>query len=192
MKRRRFIQTLAVTPALAVPVAANDAAPSETQQESAGLEISVADTAAETRQKFFTALQFSALKRLSDIIMPSMNGLPGAIDAGAPDFLDFLIGASPADRQRIYRTGLDQLNAQARRKFGKHYADITDDQAVELLAPLRKAWTYNPPSDPLERFLREAKADIRTATVNSREYVTADSSGGRRRGGVGQYWYPID
>lgn len=192
MKRRSFIQTLAVTPALAVPVAANDAAPSVTQQESAAIEIAVADAAAETHRKFFTALQFSALKRLSGIIMPPMNGLPGALDAGAPEFLDFLIGASPADRQGIYRTGLDQLNSQARRKFGKHYADITNDQAVELLAPLRKPWTYDPPGDPLERFLREAKADIRTATVNSREYVTAESSGGRRRGGVGQYWYPID
>lgn len=192
MKRRRFIQTLAVTPALAVPVTARDAAPTRTQQESPALDIAVADAAAETRQKFFTALQFSALRRLSEIIMPSMNGLPGAIDAGAPEFLDFLIGASPIDRQGIYRTGLDQLNARARRKFGRHYADISDDQAVELLAPLKKPWTYDPPSDPLERFLREAKADIRTATVNSREYVTAESSGGRRRGGVGQYWYPID
>lgn len=192
MKRRRFIQTLAVTPALAVPVPANDAAPSETQQESAALDIAVADAAAETSRKFFTALQFSALKRLSGIIMPPMNGLPGALDAGAAEFLDFLIGASPADRQQTYRIGLDQLNSQARRKFGRHYADITNDQAVELLAPLRKPWTYDPPGDPLERFLREAKADIRTATVNSREYVSAESSGGRRRGGVGQYWYPID
>ncbi len=190
MKRRHFIQTLAATPALAVPV---ELAPGAQQgTEPANLEIAVADAAAETKPKFFTALQFSAFKRLSDILMPPMNGLPGALDAGAPEFLDFLIGASPADRQLIYRTGLDQLNAQARRKFGKHYADVTHEQAAELLAPLKKPWTYDPPSDPLERFLREAKADVRAATVNSREYITADSAGGRRRGGVGQYWYPID
>jgi len=62
-----------------------------------------------------------------------------------------------------------------------------------LLAPLRAAWTYDPPADPFARFLREAKQDIRTATMNSREWVTAAASaGGRRGGGVGLYWYPLD
>jgi hypothetical protein len=57
---------------------------------------------------------------------------------------------------------------------------------------LRQPWTYEPPADPLARFLREAKQDVRTATMNSREYASAGSSSGRRGGGLGQYWYPID
>lgn len=142
--------------------------------------------------RFFSAAQLAALKKLSNIILPPLNSMPGALDAGAPEFLDFLIGKSTAERRQIYTAGLNTLNAQATKRFGKAFADVTDAQAAELLAPLKQPWTYEPPADPFARFLREAKQDIRNATINSREYVTAGSSGGRRGGGVGQYWYPID
>jgi len=56
--------------------------------------------------------------------MPPMRGNPGAIECGAPEFLDFLIGASPADRQRLYRNGLDMLNAHARKQFNKSFAEL--------------------------------------------------------------------
>ncbi len=142
--------------------------------------------------RFFNAQQFAALRKLCDILMPPINGLPGALDAKAPEFLDFLIGASPADRQQVYRGGLDALNAQAAKQFKKPFAEVNETQVNILLAPLRQPWTYEPPSDPLARFLREVKQDVRTATMNSREYATAGSTGGRRGGGIGQYWYPID
>jgi hypothetical protein len=196
MKRRKFIQTLATTPALAVvPVAeAQQPTPSNRLAESQmpKLEIAVADVAATTAQKFFNAQQFAALRKLSDLLMPALNGLPGALEAGVPEFLDFLVGASPAERKQIYTAGLDLLNAQATKRFKKVFAELEDKQAGELLAPLRQTWTYIPPTEPLARFLREAKADVRNATINSREYVKASSAGSRRAGGMGQYWYPID
>jgi hypothetical protein len=114
------------------------------------------------------------------------------LEAGVPEFLDFLIGKSWAERQTLYRTGLDVLNVKAMRQFQKTFAETDDAQAATLLAPLREAWTYVPPTDAFARFLREAKADIRTATQNSREYVLASAAGGRRGGGMGQYWYPMD
>jgi len=157
------------------------------------LETFVADAAAETMPRFFTAQQFSALSKLSAILMPSMDGAPGAAEARAAEFLDFLIGDSPADRQQVYRAGLDALNAQARKRYGKTFAEVDASQAAALLDPLREPWTFDPPADPLARFLRAAKQDVRTATVNSREYVTAGASTGRRGfGGQGQYWYPLD
>ena len=143
--------------------------------------------------RYFTAAQFGALKKLSEIIMPPLNGAPGALDARAPEFLDFLISESPVERQQLYKTGLDLLNNQSKKQFNKGFADVDGTQAATLLAPLREAWTYDPPSDPLARFLRAAKQDIRTATMNSREYASAAAAGGSRRGGgIGLYWYPID
>jgi hypothetical protein len=198
MKRRRFIQTLAATPVAAVPIVSEaTASPIQAQQarpaeDAPNLEISVPDVAAEMTPKFFNAQQFAALRKLSEILTPAYNNLPGALEAGVPEFLDFLIGASPADRRQIYTAGLDALNAQARKRFNKPFAEISETQAGELLAPLRQPWTYEPPADPLARFLREAKQDVRTATQNSREYINAAAAGGRRGGGVGQYWYPID
>jgi hypothetical protein len=137
--------------------------------------------------RFFTPAQFSALRRLGDLLMPAGQTSPGALASGAPEFLDFLIGASPSDRQQVYRAGLDGLNAQARRQFSKAFADTDDAQAETLLAPLRQPWTYPDPTDPVARFLRAAKADMRTATINS-----LAASTGRRFAGSGLYWYPLD
>lgn len=198
MKRRRFIQTLAAAPAIVAPVpellAQQPAGPgaSRPQEEAPKLELAALDVAGETTPRFFNAQQLAALTKLSAILMPPLNSLPGALDVGAPEFLDFLISKSPADRKQLYTGGLNALNAQATRRFGKPFAEVSETQAAELLAPLRQPWTYEPPADPLARFLWEAKQDVRTATMNSREYATAGSAGGRRGGGIGQYWYPLD
>jgi hypothetical protein len=152
---------------------------------------SVPDAAADMMPKFFTPDQFSALRRVSDLVMPSISGVPGALDAKAPEFLDFLIGESPADRQHLYRAGLDALNQQSKKRFGKAFADVEAAQADTLLAPLRQPWTFDEPADPVAAFLRAAKQDVRTATVNSREYGTA-SGGGRRFSSGGLYWLPLD
>ena len=124
--------------------------------------------------------------------MPSLNGIPGALDTHAPEFLDFLIESSMPDRQQLYRTGLDTLNAQARKRFDRSFAELEAAQAEVLLAPLRQPWTYEAPADPLTKFLRAAKQDVRTATINSHEWNASTASTGRRGGGAGQYWYPIE
>jgi hypothetical protein len=156
------------------------------------LDITIADDAADPLPRFFTGPQLAALRRLSNVLMPPMKGAPGAVDAGVPEFLDFLLSESPEDRQKIYRAGLDALNAQSQKKAGKPFAEVDDAQAAALLAPLRDPWTYEPPKDPLAHFLHAAKQDVRNATVNSREYVTSSSAGGRRGAGSGLYWYPLD
>jgi hypothetical protein len=195
MKRRRFFKTVIAAPAVPALVAQQpvfDPRPPVT--EAPKLETALADDAAEMTPRFFTAQQFAVLRRLSEILMPAMNGAPGALDARAPEFLDFLIGQSPQDRQQVYRAGLDALNTQAKRRFDKLFADLDATQAASLLSPLREPWTYEPPTDPLARFLRAAKQDVRTATMNSREYTAnAAAAGGRRgMGGVGLYWSPVE
>jgi hypothetical protein len=154
---------------------------------------SVPDVAAEMMPRFFTPDQFSALRKVSDLLMPAMNGGVGALDARAPEFLDFLLGESPVDRQQIYVKGLDALNAQSKKRFNKLFADLDATQADAFLSPLRQPWTFDEPADPIASFLRAAKQDVRTATVNSREYsATASGAGGRRFSGGGVYWYPLD
>ena len=195
MKRRSFLQTAVAAPLIAAPAAAAAPAPQPqaSPQEAPKVEYTYTEVVAEPAPRFFNAPQFAALKKLSEIIMPPMNGAPGALEAQVPEFLDFLIGSSPADRQQLYTVGLDRLNAQAKKEFNKSFAEVDATQANKLLAPLRQPWTYDPPADPLARFLIAAKQDVRTATINSREYSTAGAaSGGRRAGGVGQYLYSMD
>ncbi|MEP6537014.1 MAG: gluconate 2-dehydrogenase subunit 3 family protein [Bryobacteraceae bacterium] len=196
MKRRHFVQSLIAAPAVPAALVAQDAAkpvPPPAVPAAAKLETGIADEAGSMVPHFLAAEQLFALRKLGDLILPSLNGAPGAAEANAAEFLDFLIGQSSEDRQRLYRAGLDELNSQAASKFNKSFAHLENPQAETLLAPLRAAWTYEPPADPFARFLREAKQDIRTATMNSKEWVTAAAStGGRRGGGIGLYWYPLD
>jgi hypothetical protein len=54
------------------------------------LEFAVADEVADQKLKFFSPAQFAALKRLGGILMPQVDDAPGALEARAAEFLDFL------------------------------------------------------------------------------------------------------
>lgn len=191
MKRRSFIRTLAAAPAAPALLAQQPAA-APTIDDAAPLEVTSPEAVGDPVAHFFTPNQFAALKRLADIVMPATAEAPGASDCHAPEFLDFLIAQSPPDRQQLYRAGLNALNAQARTRFNKAFADADAAQADSLLAPLRDPWTYDPPTDPLAKFLRQAKLDLRKATLNSREYNTAPGPAGNRLGVNGLYWHSLD
>lgn len=142
--------------------------------------------------RFFSPPQLAALRRLSDIILPAIGETPGALAAGAPEFLDFLIGESPLPRRAFYRSGLDALNARSIEKFGKAFAAVEPDQAETFLSPLHEGYRYDPPADVFASFLRTVKADVLTATVNSREWIEVVSQRSRSAGGVGTYWLPAE
>ncbi len=156
------------------------------------LETSVSDEAATISTGFFAPEQLAALRTLGDVIMPALNGKPGASDAEAAEFLDFLISKSPESRQLLYGNGLNALNAASWQRYQKPFGELSTAQAAPLLEPLQQPWTFYPPNDPLAHFLREAKSDIRTATVNSKAYVAASASEGRRFSGMGSYMLPLD
>jgi hypothetical protein len=213
MHRRRFVKALAAVPAIPALLAQQPISPAQTgpanpapgipqnptvgvppppsaNRELPKLEASLPDDAAEGMPRYFTPPQFATLKKLSDLLMPSESGRPGALSAGAPEFLDFLVSESPAERKDLYRAGLEGLNMQAKKRFSRSFAELEPLQSTELLSSLRDPWTYDTPADPVARFLRQAKADVRTATISSREY----SKGGTadRRPGGGLYWYSLD
>lgn len=192
MKRRHFIQTVAALSATPAALAQQPTTRPESEKGRQEVELTVADATAETVPGFFNDEQFATLKSLGDILMPSMNGAPGASEAGAAEFLDFLIGQSPRERQRAYLEGLNALNAESKHRFEKPFSEISTQEAAQLLAPLREPWKPESSNEPLLRFLRTAKDDVRTATVNSREWINAFSEDGRRPRGVGMYWYTIE
>jgi len=197
IKRRQFIQAVAsasAAPAVLAQQTGKPARPAATTGQAPGeIELTVSDAAAHGTPSFLDQRELAALRRLSDILMPAGNGSAGALDAGAPEFLDFLIAHSSAERRQLYRTGLGALNLQAALRFNKPFAEVEATEADDLLAPLREPWRHEPPADPLARFLLAAKHDIHTATVNSREWAKAAAQErGRRRRGLGMYWYTVE
>ena len=153
----------------------------------------VPDAVAQTEAHFFNEQQTQTLRRLCQVMMPSVKGFPGALDASAPEFLDFLIGVSPKLRQQMYLAGLDRLDAEARTKFNVPFAKATDDQADELIRPWLRAWmSDHPPTEPHARFINLAHSDIRKATVNSQEWSDAVRAAGRAENDQDLFWYPVD
>ncbi len=153
----------------------------------------VPDAVAQTNANFFSQQQLSTLRRLSEILLPPLKGYPGAADAGAPEFLDFLIGVSPADRQQMYQSGLDRLDAEAKQHFGVPFTEVKKSQADQLLQPWMKTWMNDhPPTEPYAHFINVAHSDIRTATINSQAWSKAANATGQRNEGMGLYWHPID
>jgi hypothetical protein len=188
MKRRQAIQALLGTPAIAaIPLAAQAQA-----QEIPKLTTATPDAVGEPAARFFTGPQMAALTRLGDLVVPAGAGRAGAREAGAAAFLDFLLSQSPAPRQTLYRSGLDRLQAESRRRFNQPFESITAEQADTVLAPMHTAWTYAAPADSFARFLREAKEDLLTATMNSKAWAESQAAAGRRGTGVGTYWYPVE
>jgi hypothetical protein len=153
----------------------------------------VPDAFAVTQAKFFNAEQLATLRRLSELMMPARDPYPGAGDAGVPEFLDFLIGASPPDRQQMYQTGLNRLSDEARKDFGAPFPEISAEAADKLIRRGLTGWIDGfPPADPYMRFMSVAQQDIRMATMNSEAWNSATISAGERPRGSDFYWSPID
>ncbi|MEO6828260.1 MAG: gluconate 2-dehydrogenase subunit 3 family protein [Acidobacteriaceae bacterium] len=153
----------------------------------------VPDAVAKTEEHFFNPRHMMSLRKLGDILLPSINGYPGSTQAGAPEFIDFLISVSPSDRQHMYLHGLDRLDADAEKQFRVRFADVNAEQADKLLRPWLRTWVVDhPPTEPFARFINVAHQDFRTATMNSQAWSIAATSGGERAPGIGFYWSPID
>ena len=153
----------------------------------------VPDAVARTDAHFFTEQQFATLRRLSEILQPPLRGFPGAIEAGAPEFLDFLIGVSPHERQQMYRSGLDRLDTEAKQHFNVPFAEVDAGQADQLLRPWLRTWmSDHPPTEPYAQFINIAHNDVRTATINSQAWSDAAHAAGKPTPNVDLYWYPVD
>jgi hypothetical protein len=72
----------------------------------------------------------------ADRIIPKTE-TPGATDAGVVDFIDKMLADwySPEERDR-FLNGLRELNASARRRLGKDFADSTERDQVALLTAI--------------------------------------------------------
>lgn len=153
----------------------------------------LADQVAMAEVSFFTPAQMSTLTRLSDLLLPALNGKPGAVEAETPKFLDFLIGSSSEARKKVYTDGLDWVESTAQSKYKTAFAKLDDAQAGELIKPWLRTWMNdNPPTEAHADFINIAHDDIRGATINSRAWDHVPSVGAEPNTEVAIYWSPIE
>lgn len=103
-----------------------------------------ADKAAEKgpyQPKALTAHEYATLERLSGLIVPADEHSPGAVEAGAAAFIDFLCAASD-EMLAIYTGGIAWLDdAMRRHADGQDFVSAPAARQTELLD--RIAWRRN-------------------------------------------------
>ena len=204
MDRREFLRAMAVlaaTPRWLLAQQTNSAAPALPAPVPWTLGLNArtpiphttpGDLLTETVPSYFSPVNMETLTRLADAMLPHTSAHPGALDAKTPEFLDFLIGHSPSVRGSLYTSGLSWLDAEARSRYRKPFAQLEPEQVDTLIKPWLQTWmTDHPPTQTHADFVNIVHADIRAATVNSQ--VWFDSLDAKAQEGTMQlYWSPID
>jgi hypothetical protein len=82
--------------------------------------------------KFFDAHQYKTLQTLCETILPADADSGGAIEGGAPEFIDLLTSEN-SDYQKTLGDGLKWIDATCTTRYGKTYLDCTPQQQKEIL-----------------------------------------------------------
>ncbi len=113
--------------------------------------------------KYFSAQQYKLLQTLCQTIIPPDERSGGAIEAGAPQFIDLLTQENP-DYQLMLGGGMMWLDSTCNDRYGKPYLDCAPDQQSQVLDLI--AFRKNAKTDPslgagveFFAFLRNLTAD---------------------------------
>jgi gluconate 2-dehydrogenase gamma chain len=113
--------------------------------------------------KFFDAQQYKTLQQLCDTILPADADSGGAVEAGAPEFIDLLTSENSEYQTRL-SGGLKWLDTACTTRYGKAYLGCSSQQQKEILdliAYRKNAEKDESLSDAVEffSFLRNFTAD---------------------------------
>ncbi len=82
--------------------------------------------------KFFSAQQYELLQHLCAAIFPADAESGGAVEAGAPEFIDLLTSENPAYQLKL-SGGMMWLDSACSDRFGKPYRDCAPQEQTAML-----------------------------------------------------------
>lgn len=113
--------------------------------------------------KFFSAHMYKTLQALCQTIIPPDGDSGGAIEAGAPEFIDLITSENPEYQLKL-GGGLMWLDETCSDRYGEVYLECTPEQQKEILDQI--AYRKNAKADPslgqgieFFAFLRNLTAD---------------------------------
>ena len=144
ISRRDVLRTLAVGVAggsvlQVIPLEAAELAHQLVRKEKA------AAPAGKYTPKYFTAKQYEAILSLCDAIIPKDEKSAGALEAGAPEFIDLLTSEND-EYQLALGGGLMWLDTHCIDQYGKVFMECTPEQRREILDLI--AFRKNAKKDP--------------------------------------------
>lgn len=103
------------------------------------------------RPQFFSAGEYAAIAALTERIIPT-DETPGAREAGASEFVDFIVWSDPEVQER-FRKGLALVEARARaRHGGKDFASLGAEEQDAILTTMADAGPGEAAADELANF----------------------------------------
>jgi gluconate 2-dehydrogenase gamma chain len=82
--------------------------------------------------KFFSAHDYKTLQSLCETILPADADSGGAIEAGAPEFIDLITSENTAYQEEL-GPGIQWLDFTCTTRYGKAYIDCAQNQQTEVL-----------------------------------------------------------
>ena len=113
------------------------------------------------KPKELTAHEYATLERLAALIIPADEHSKGAVEAGAPEFIDLLCAASD-DMAGTYHGGLAWLDHAMRQRHGTAFVDEKVEQQtamLDLIAYRRNETPQTAPGIEFFTWLRNMVAD---------------------------------
>jgi len=92
--------------------------------------------------RLLTAEEKRIVTALGDLIIPADQYGPAASAVGIPDFIDEWVSAPYPEQQKdlsVIRPGLAWIDAEARTRFGKGFAEVDPTQQTALLEDIVKS-----------------------------------------------------
>jgi gluconate 2-dehydrogenase gamma chain len=109
---------------------------------SAAAALQAAGNAAAAARAGLNKDELAVLGAAAQVIIPATD-TAGAVEAGVPLFIDALVAHwMTADEAVFFRQGLSTLDASARQRFQRGFAQCTPEQGAELMQALRASSPY--------------------------------------------------
>jgi gluconate 2-dehydrogenase gamma chain len=162
ISRRDLIKSLSLTAAAGSMLGVVPVTAAETARRMVSAHRAVSSSG-EYAPKFFPEHQYKTLRALCQAIIPSDQESGGAIEAGAPEFLD-LLSSENKDLQLQLGGGIMWLDSTCMERYGQTYLQCAPGQRTEMLDLI--AFRKNADKDPRLRPGIEFFSTLRKYTVD--------------------------
>ena len=136
ISRREAMQALAGIPLLAAGLSPSAVARAAAHAR-AVLTAHPPDQPSAFAPAFFTEHEYATVRMLAELVIPRDGRSGGALDAGVPEFMDFILNENPG-MQTGLRGGLAWLDGESRGRFGREFVELADGGRRAILDDI--AW----------------------------------------------------